>query len=73
MEKWNLIVDVANCTNCNLCTLANQDEHVDNEFPGYAAKMPKHGNRWIDIRPHERGNGTADGCRLSPGYVPALR
>jgi len=26
MKKWNLIVDIANCTNCNLCTLAVQDE-----------------------------------------------
>ena len=44
MKKWNLIVDVAKCTNCNLCTLANQDEHVDNEFEGYSAPMPKHGS-----------------------------
>ena len=27
MSKWNLIVDVAECTNCQLCTLAIQDEH----------------------------------------------
>jgi Fe-S-cluster-containing dehydrogenase component len=55
MSKWNLIVDVANCTNCNLCALAVQDEHVGNEFPGYAAEMPKHGHRWIDIQRRERG------------------
>ncbi len=41
MKKWNLIVDVAKCTNCNLCTLANQDEHVGNEFEGYSAPMPR--------------------------------
>jgi Fe-S-cluster-containing dehydrogenase component len=57
MEKWNLIVDVAKCTNCNLCTLANQDEHVGNEFEGYAAPMPRHGHLWIDIRGRERGHG----------------
>ncbi|HIA81576.1 MAG TPA: oxidoreductase, partial [Rhodospirillales bacterium] len=28
MKQWNLIVDVANCTNCNLCVLAVQDEYV---------------------------------------------
>ena len=50
MKKWNLIVDVAKCTNCNCCTLANQDEHVGNEFPGYSAPMPKHGHRWIEYR-----------------------
>jgi Fe-S-cluster-containing dehydrogenase component len=55
MSKWNLIIDVAACTNCNLCTLASQDEHVDNDFPGYAAPMPKHGHRWIRIRSKERG------------------
>jgi len=55
MKKWNLIVDVANCTNCNLCTLAVQDEHVGNAFPGYAEEMPKHGHRWIEIERRERG------------------
>jgi Fe-S-cluster-containing dehydrogenase component len=57
MEKWNLIVDVAKCTNCNLCTLANQDEHVGNEFEGYAAPMPRHEHLWIDIKARERGHG----------------
>jgi Fe-S-cluster-containing dehydrogenase component len=55
MKKWNLIVDVANCTNCNLCTLSVQDEHVGNRFPGYAEEMPKHGHRWIEIKRRERG------------------
>jgi Fe-S-cluster-containing dehydrogenase component len=57
MKKWNLIVDVAKCTNCNLCTLANQDEHVDNEFEGYSAPMPRHNHRWIEIKGRERGSG----------------
>jgi Fe-S-cluster-containing dehydrogenase component len=26
MKKWNMIIDVAECTNCNLCTLATMDE-----------------------------------------------
>jgi Fe-S-cluster-containing dehydrogenase component len=55
MKKWNLIVDVDNCTNCNMCVLACADEYVDNEWPGYAAAMPKHGHRWIDILRRERG------------------
>ena len=55
MTKWNLIVDVANCTNCNLCALAVQDEHVGNAFPGYAEEIPKHGHRWIEIERRERG------------------
>ena len=68
MKKWNLIVDVANCTNCNLCTLANQDEHVGNEFEGYAAPMPKHQHRWIDIRSRERGSGPV----MDVAYVPVM-
>ena len=68
MKKWNLIVDVANCTNCNLCTLANQDEHVGNEFEGYSAPMPKHHHRWIDILSRERGSGPL----LDVAYLPVL-
>ena len=66
--KWNLVVDVANCTNCNNCTLAVQDEHVGNAFPGYAAEMPKHGHRWIDITRRERGQGTM----TDVGYLPTM-
>ena len=68
MKKWNLIVDVAKCTNCNLCTLANQDEHVGNEFEGYAAPMPKHDHRWIDIQGRERGSGPV----MDVVYLPVL-
>lgn len=55
MSKWNMIIDVGECTNCNLCTLSTMDEYVDNEWPGYAAPMPKHGHKWIDIKQNERG------------------
>ena len=55
MKKWNMIIDVAECINCNLCTLAAMDEYVDNDFPGYSGAMPKHGHRWIDILQKERG------------------
>ena len=68
MKKWNLIVDVAKCTNCNLCTLANQDEHVGNEFEGYSAPMPKHQHRWIDIRCKERGSGPV----MDVVYLPVM-
>jgi Fe-S-cluster-containing dehydrogenase component len=66
--KWNLIVDVANCTNCNNCTLAVQDEHVGNSFAGYTAEMPKHGHRWIDIKRRERGQGTM----TDVAYLPTM-
>ena len=54
-SKWNMIIDVAECTNCNLCTLATMDEYVGNDFPGYSAPMPRHGHKWIDILQKERG------------------
>ena len=68
MDKWNLIIDVENCTNCNLCVLACQDEHVDNDFPGYAAPMPKHGARWIEIMRKERGQAPM----IDVGYMPVM-
>ena len=45
-----------------------QDEHVGNSFPGYAAEMPKHGHRWIDIRRRERGQGTM----TDVAYLPTM-
>jgi Fe-S-cluster-containing dehydrogenase component len=53
--KWNMIVDVAKCENCQNCFIATKDEHVGNDFPGYAAPQPLHGHQWIDIRRQERG------------------
>ena len=55
MKKWNLVIDVAKCFNCNCCTLACHDEYFDNEFPGYASGMPKHGQNWISITQRETG------------------
>ena len=68
MKKWNMIVDVAECTNCNLCTLATMDEYVGNEFPGYSAAMPKHGHKWIDILQKERGQLPM----IDIGYMPTM-
>ena len=50
-----MIIDVAECTNCNLCTLATMDEYVGNDWPGYSKPMPKHGHKWINILQKERG------------------
>ena len=55
MKKWNLIIDVARCNNCNNCFLAVKDEHVDNAFPGYAAPQPKHGHHWLEMKRAEHG------------------
>jgi Fe-S-cluster-containing dehydrogenase component len=76
MQKWNMIIDVAECTNCQLCTLAAMDEYVGNEWPGVAAPMPRHGHRWIDILQKERGQVTGQVTGQSPmidiAYVPTM-
>src|SRR6476469_6422298 len=68
MQKWNMIIDVAECTNCNLCTLAVMDEYVGNEWPGYTAPMPKHGHKWINILQKERGQVPM----IDIAYVPTM-
>jgi len=55
MKKWNLVIDVARCFGCNACAVACHDEYYDNDHPGVAAAMAKHGQRWIDILQRERG------------------
>jgi len=55
MKKWNLVIDVAQCENCNNCALATKDEHIGNDFPGYAAPQPRHGHHWIRIERRTRG------------------
>ena len=68
MQKWNMIVDVAECTNCNLCTLATMDEYIGNAWPGYSAPMPKHGHKWINILQKERGQIPM----IDIAYVPTM-
>jgi len=55
-KKWNLIVDVGRCDNCRNCFLATKDEHIGNDFPGYAASQPDKEHSWVDIVRHERGH-----------------
>lgn len=68
MSKWNMIIDVAECTNCQLCTLATMDEYVGNDWPGYAAPMPRHGHKWIEILAKERGQVPM----VDVAYVPVM-
>ena len=68
MKKWNMIIDVAECTNCQLCTLATMDEYVGNDWPGVAAPMPRHGHHWINILQKERGQAPM----IDIAYVPTM-
>jgi len=55
MKKWNMVVDVALCHDCNNCFLACKDEYVGNDFKGYSVAQPWSGQRWMDILRKERG------------------
>ncbi len=68
MKKWAMIVDVAKCENCNNCFLSCKDEHIGNEFPGYAAAQPTHKHRWIDLYRTERGQVPM----VEPASMPAM-
>jgi Fe-S-cluster-containing dehydrogenase component len=55
MKSWHLVIDVEKCENCNNCFLSCKDEHVNNDWPGYAAPQPGRGPSWISIEGVERG------------------
>lgn len=66
MKKWALIIDVEKCGDCNNCFLACKDEHVDNDWKGYAVAQPRHGQRWMNIHRKERGQCPA----VDVAYLP---
>jgi len=68
MKKWHLIIDVAQCEDCNNCFLACKDEHYDNDFSGYSLAQPRHGHRWMNIMRKERGQGSL----MDVAYLPVL-
>jgi len=55
MKKWNLVIDIARCHDCNDCFLADRDEFVGNDFPPYSVAQPWSGQRWMNIERAERG------------------
>jgi Fe-S-cluster-containing dehydrogenase component len=54
MKKWNLIIDVAQCHDCNNCFLARKDEYAGNDWVPFSVAQPWHGHRWMDIIRKER-------------------
>lgn len=67
MEKWNLVIDIAACTNCNNCAIATQDEFAGNAYPGYSAPGAPD-VRTLDITRHVRGEGSM----VDVHYVPRM-
>jgi len=55
-KAWHLVIDVARCSDCNNCFLADKDEFVGNDWPPYSVAQPWNGQRWIDIQRKERGH-----------------
>jgi len=55
MKKWNLVIDLALCHDCNDCFLADKDEFSGNDFSPLSAAQPWHGHRWMNIERAERG------------------
>lgn len=68
MDKWNLIVDLARCENCQNCVVASHDEHVGNDYPGYAA--PASAQAQAPIRVLRRVQGRAP--MVLTTYLPVL-
>jgi Fe-S-cluster-containing dehydrogenase component len=68
MNKWNLIIDVAGCENCNNCVLAAKDELVGNHFPGYSAPHATQGRGVIHIERSVRGAAPL----VDAAYVPKM-
>ena len=66
MTKYGMVIDVDRCIGCYLCFLACRDEHAGNDNPPIAAAQPDAGQKWIDVREHERGALP----RVKVDYVP---
>jgi Fe-S-cluster-containing dehydrogenase component len=55
VKRWHMIIDVAQCEDCNNCFMACKDEYEMNDWPGYSAPQPRHGQQWMNIERKERG------------------
>lgn len=68
MSKWNLIVNVGRCENCYNCVIAERDEHVGNDFPGYAAPAAAIGESPIRILRRVQGRAPM----VETTYLPVM-
>jgi len=68
MDRWNLIIDVGRCENCHNCVIAARDEHVGNDYPGYAAPASLASEAPIRIQRRVQGEAPM----LQTTYLPVL-
>ena len=54
-NKWNMVIDLALCNDCNCCFMADKDEFTGNDWLPISKAMPWEGARWIEIERKERG------------------
>jgi Fe-S-cluster-containing dehydrogenase component len=66
MTRFGMVIDVDRCIGCYNCMLACRDEHAGNAYPPVAAAQPDVGQKWIDVREHERGSFP----KVKVSYVP---
>jgi Fe-S-cluster-containing dehydrogenase component len=68
LNKWNLIINVGRCENCHNCVIANRDEHVGNDFPGYTAPAAAVGDSPIRILRRTQGSAPM----VETTYLPVM-
>ena len=54
-KKWNMVIDLALCNDCNCCFMADKDEFTGNDWAPYSVAQPWEGARWLEIERKERG------------------
>ena len=67
MKRWIMVIDIAKCHNCNNCSLACRDEHVDNNWSPISCEMPRHSKGFRTIELKERGSYPLIDVAYKPG------
>ena len=68
MKKWNMIIDVAECTNCQLCTLVGHGRIRRQRLARLAAPMPRHGHTGSTSSRRSAGQAPM----IDIAYVPTM-
>lgn len=68
MAKKEMIIDVDECTGCNLCIIACRDEHVGSAQLPWTKQQSDTGQFWIDVKTMERGSIP----KVKVTYLPLL-